>query len=187
MSALDDGNLTLMALLDLSAAFDYVDHDILLRRLNITYGIGNTFHSWMSSYLSGRIQSVRVDGSLSRAETMQDGVPQWAVLGPLLFLLYTADLDAIVTYHGLMSHFYADDSQLYLYCRPDQMQQLQIITIECITDIDSWMKSNRLRLNPAKTEFLWLATRVDFIISMTVFSSLATPSSSLPPSQEIWG
>ena len=145
-----------MALLELSAAFDCVDHDILLSRLNITYGIGNTVHSLMSSYLSGRTQSV--DGASSRAETMQYDVPQGSVLGPLLFLLYTADLDAIVTNHGLISHFYADDLQLYLYCNPDQIQHLRIVTIECNMDIDSRMKSNRLPLNPAKTEFLWLAT-----------------------------
>ena len=72
--------------------------------------------------------------------------------------LYTTDFDVIVTNHGLMSHFYADDSQLYLYSRPDQTEKPQIVTIACFIDIDSWMKSNRLRLNPAKTEFLWLAT-----------------------------
>ena len=84
--------------------------------------------------------------------------PQGSVLGSLSFLLYTADLKVIVTNHGLMSHFCTDDSQLYLYCRPDQIEQQQIVTIACIMDIDSWMKSNRLRLNTAKTEFLWLAT-----------------------------
>ena len=92
ISALDDGNLTLMALLDLSAAFDCVDHDILLSWLNIAYGIENTVNRWMSSYLSGRTQSVRVDGASSRAKTMQYGVLHGSVLGPLLFLLYTVDL-----------------------------------------------------------------------------------------------
>ena len=158
ISALDDGNLTLMALLDLSAAVDCVDHNILLSRLNITYGIGNMVRSWVSSYLSGRTQSVWVDGTSSHAETMQYGVPQGSVMGLLLFLLYTADLDVIVTNQGLMLHFYADKSQLYLYCRPDQIQQLQVITIDCIMDIDSWVKSNRLQLNRVKAEFVWVAT-----------------------------
>ena len=137
ISALDDGNVALTALLDPSAAFDCVNHDILLGRLNITYGIGNTVHSWMSSYLSGMTKPVRVDGASSHAETMQYGVPQGSVLGTLLFLVCTADLDTNVTNHGLMSHFYADDSQLYLYCLSDQIQQLQIGTMECIMDIDS--------------------------------------------------
>ena len=61
-----------------------------------------------------------------------------------LILLYTVDLDVIVTNHGLMSHFYADDSQLYLHRRPDQTEQQRIVTIACIMDRDSWMKSNRL-------------------------------------------
>ena len=111
----------------------------------------------MSLYLSGRTQSVRVDGASSRAETMQYEVPQGSVLGPSCFCY----LPPIWTQSSLTTGLcctYADDSELYLYCRPDQIQQLQIITIECIMDIDSWMKSNRLRLNRAKTEFLWLAT-----------------------------
>ena len=62
-----------------------------------------------------------------------------SVLGPRLFLLCTVDLDVIVTIHGLISHLYANDSQLYLYCRRDETEQLQIVTIACMMDIDSWM------------------------------------------------
>ena len=113
----------------LSAAFNCVDHDILLSTLNITYDIGYTVHSWMLSYLSGRTQSLRVNGASSSTEKLQYGVPQGSVLGPLLFMLYTTDLDVIVTNHGFMSPFYADDSQLHLYCRLDQTEQLRIIMI----------------------------------------------------------
>ena len=103
-----------------ASTFSRIFIGVLTSNCLITYGIGDTVHSWMSSYLSGRTQSVRVDGASSRADTMQYGVPQVSVLGPSL--LYTADLDAIVSNHGLMSHFYADDSQLHPYYRPDQIQ-----------------------------------------------------------------
>ena len=73
ISALDDGNLALMALLALSAASDCIDHDILLSRLNITYGIGNMVHSWISSYQSGRTQSVQVDDVIWSASRVRCG------------------------------------------------------------------------------------------------------------------
>ena len=82
------------------------------------------------------------------------------MLGPLLFLLYTADLHLTATGHGFRSHYYADDSQLYISCSPDEAQQSRTRkrTIKCIADIKAFMWSNRLRLNPTKTEFLWCAT-----------------------------
>ena len=93
---------------------------------------------------------------------------------PLLFLLYTADLNNITRGHGLMSHYYADDTQLYLFCRPEERLTLRTAVTSCIGDIDRWMRSNRLRLNPSKTEFLWLAThrrlnhgRREYATSMT--------------------
>jgi hypothetical protein len=85
---------------------------------------------------------------------MRSGVPQGSVLGPLLFLLYTADLESITWKHSLLSHFYAEDTQLFFPCLPSQIKQLQKITLDCIADNNGWMKSNRLKLNPAETEFI---------------------------------
>ena len=118
MSTIHCGNLVLLSL-DLLAAFDCVDHEILLNRLGHSFAIQSKVLKWLTSYLTGRTQCVHLSG-----KTMRYGIPQGSVLGPLLFLLHTADSNATVEQHGLSSHFYADDSQLYFYCRPDDTQSL---------------------------------------------------------------
>ena len=102
--AIDSGNLSLLSLLDLSAAFDTVDHDILLQRLHLSFGMSSTALEWMTSYLTGRQQCVRHAGSSSTATFLTCGVPQGSVLGPILFLLYTADILATISKHGLHGH-----------------------------------------------------------------------------------
>src|SRR6218665_1724740 len=113
--AIDAGDHALLGLLDLSAASDTVDHDVLADRLSRTYGIRSTALDWLRSYLCDRRQTILYDGVLSTVRSLCCGVPQGSVFGPLLFLLYTADLGDLAASLGLSSHFYADDSQLYTW------------------------------------------------------------------------
>ena len=158
LRAVDNGDLALMTLLDLSAAFDTVDHDTLLRRLHMSFGLGGCVHSWFTSYLNRRTQCVRRGSLRSTIAIMMSGVPQGSVLGPILFLLYTADLLRLIENHGLHPHLYADDTQIYGFCRPGSTDQLQSRVSSCIGDIASWMQSNRLQLNAVKTEVMWCSS-----------------------------
>ena len=135
---LDKGNLVLLTMLDLSAAFDCVDHEILLNRLKRSYGIQSIAHSWIKSYLTDRTQRVHHNGQMSHRVKMYYGVPQGSVLGHLLFLLYTADINYIVDNHSLRSHYYADDIPLQTPCTPTSSQQqlARDKTVRCIDDIN---------------------------------------------------
>ena len=123
--ALDSGDLAMLTLLDLSAAFDSVDHDTLLKRLQKSYGLGGVVVSWFTSYLADRTQFVKSSASSSMPSAVLYGVPQGSVLGPILFLLYTADVLQLVKSHQLQPHAYADDTQIYGFCKPSDVDTLQ--------------------------------------------------------------
>jgi len=89
LTAADQRRVTLIGLLDLSAAFDCVDHALLLQRLQHTFGLSGTVLRWLTSFVTGRSQQVAYGGHLSTTQSVLFGVPQGSVLGPLLFVLYT--------------------------------------------------------------------------------------------------
>ena len=109
MMAADERKVTLLSLLDMSAAFDCVDHQILLHRLTFAAGMSGTAIQWIESFLSGRTQQVFYNGQLSTISPVLYGVPQGSALGPLLYILYKAELSHIIARHGLCHHLYADD------------------------------------------------------------------------------
>jgi len=154
LSAVDSGDLAVLTLLDLSAAFDTVDHATLLRRLRVSYDLGGAIIDWFTSYLEGRTQYVRCGRNSSKILPVLFGVPQGSVLEPILFLLYTADLLRLIEIRNFHPHLFADDAQIYGFCRPGGTDDLQGRLSDCVSDVASWKRSNRLQLNVAKTEVL---------------------------------
>jgi len=158
LSALDSSNLAILTLLDLSAAFHSVDHTTLLRQMQKSYGLYGTVLSWFTSYLTARTQYVRTSVTSSSPFVVLYGVPQGTVLGPTMFVLYTADVLQLVRDHGLVPHAYADDTQILGICPPPETDALQSQVSDCLDAVASWMAANRLQLNHSKTNALWCSS-----------------------------
>ena len=158
--AMDNQRVSILVLLDLSAAFDTVNHRLLLKRLNDRCGVVRDALKWFESYLTDRSQTVKVKNVISKKMTLSCAVPQGSVLGPLLFLAYTLPLGDIMRKKGLQFHIYADDTQIYMSFTPNiDGISFSISRIEeCIKDIEAWMMINRLKLNGDKTEMLIIGT-----------------------------
>ena len=119
LTALHNGKICFLTLLDLSAAFDTIDHNILLHRLEHTFGISDSALSWFRSYLSDRTQILTVNGLSTDEAPLSLGVPQGTVLGLVLFVLYTQPLFELTKKHSIQHHAFADDNQLYKETVPD--------------------------------------------------------------------
>ncbi len=149
----DSHKVSVLVLLDLSAAFDTVDHGILLQRLERCVGIKGTALRWLSSYLTHRSYSVSVGDFKSDKVSISHGVPQRSVLGPLLFNLYMLPLGYIIRKFNISYHSYANDTQLYISVLSDHLSPVNDL-IQCINDIRRWMAVNFLQLNDEKTKIL---------------------------------
>jgi hypothetical protein len=156
LATLDHGGQVALVMLDLSAAFETVDHDVLIDRLRTRYGFTGTALKWVKSYLADRSQTVRLRDDESSSICVNHGVPQGSVLGPILFNLYMGPLGDIISAHNLSYMTYADDSQIYVTVS----SEASIVRLEkCIADIKTWMSRNKLKLNDSKTEFINFCSR----------------------------
>ena len=159
LTAIDGRKCVLLVLLDLSAAFDTVDHSILLSRLASRYGVKDIALKWFKSYLSDRVQAVLIDGKESKLHHLLCGVPQGSVLGPILFILYTSPLADLLKECGISYHFYADDTQLYISFDLHEHQDVISKMEQCIEKVRTWMADNFLKLNDEKTEVLFFGSK----------------------------
>jgi hypothetical protein len=152
--SLDDNKCVLLVMLDLSAAFDTIDHLILIKRMQNDFGITDKSKNWLQSYFNGRTQFVKINQETSKVIPLKSGLPQGSILGPFQFLPYTAPLFGIARRHNVTMHMYADDTQLYIPFDDNEYDSAIAVMQDCIQDIRSWMNDNHLKLNDSKTEFL---------------------------------
>ena len=185
LCALDKNEVVILVLLDLSAAFDTVDHKILLHRLEHTFGIKGVALDWFESYLVGRKQRVTIKGVSSETALLESGVPQGSVLGPVLWNVYTYPLSKVMNKNNTSYHLYADDNQVYMVFKPKVVgaQEMTVATVEkCVDNIRDWMYINRCKFNDTKTECLVIGRQPQLkhvsIETITVGSSQITPTDS---------
>jgi len=123
-------------------------------------------NSWQSdclaSFLTGSTRfrlAALSNGQLSAMQYVLFGVPQGSVLGPSLYILYTAELSHIVAGHGLSLQQYADDCQVHISTTDDDASAAVNQLSTCLVDVEAWLKESRLRLNPTKTQLMWLGSQ----------------------------
>ena len=150
-------------LLDLSAAFDTVDHRILMDVLSSGFGVNYHVYEWFHSYLSGRTPLFSTSADTSNAVALICSVPQGSVVGPLLFIAYTEDVEDLIQTFSVKNHIYADDTQLLAHMRLTEVQRYRRNLERFVGQIQDWCTSKRLQLNPDKIEIISFRSKANLV------------------------
>ena len=149
-SALDSGSVTCGIFVDFQKAFDTVNHEILLKKLE-HYGFRGVVNNWFRSYLTDRRQKVVINGFESESSILLHGVPQGSVLGPILFLIYINDLHRCIKYST--TYHFADDTNL-LHVSKDYKTLQKKVNYDLFS-LHKWLTANKISLNDGKTELIY--------------------------------
>ena len=188
---MEDGKLVGIMMIDLSAAFDMVDHQLLLKKLEL-FGLEEGVILWMLSYLSGRSQSVFIDGCLSPPLAIECGVPQGSILGPLLYIIFTNDIPDLVHHHPIPAQEYLPyctqcgstvcyvDDCTFSHGNKDPQELSEELNVQ-YKRISEYMTANKLVINDDKTQLVVVAHRNASQsrnqVSLQAGQHLITPSS----------
>lgn len=153
-AAIDHKDLTVSVFIDLSKAFDTIDHKLLLKKMQ-KYGFRGIAYDWLGSYLSNREQYVHINNIDSKPIQITFGVPQGSILGPKLFILYMNDVCEILDKANCI--LYADDTSIY--CSGNDLQQLQSQIDKELTVLKKWFDRNKLSMNLTKTKYIVFGNR----------------------------
>ena len=160
LHAMKLGELTLMILADFSKAFDTIRYKTVLRKLS-HLGFSNEYLIWTINYLSGRRHFVQVDDKISDRCNVNFGVPQGSILGPLIFNLYVEDMETRI---NAKCHQYANDTAMYMHCRPGNLESTVTALQNNVTELEHWAKDANLVFNPSKTKLLCLCQPRSYLV-----------------------
>ena len=142
--SLNKGNISVLALLHFSSAFDTIDHLILVHRLHTDFGFTDTVLQWFSSYLTDRTHYVSLSNHCSAFAPVHSRVPQGSVLGTMLFTMHIEPLSAIIDSHSIMHYSFADDLQSQMSDSMDRISELLHTILSCMSDVKAWASVNML-------------------------------------------
>ena len=155
----NNGNISVLALLDFSSAFHTIDHPILVHRLHADFGFTGYVLLWFSSYVTYRTHYVSLSNHFSAFARVHSGVPQGSVLYPLLLTMYVKPLSAIIDSHSIVRHSFADDLQLQMSTPPDGISELLHSIQSSIGNVKAWAIANMLKLNDNKTDIMLVTSK----------------------------